>query len=129
MFDWFKKILEIFKQIFKKKDKNIKIVRVKRIKVTTGDIQENCRRIKEAMDRCPVGTPEYERLQTELKTEQDILKKCKDANQIISLKDAMVIGGTTTALVFFIALTREYPTALKVASTILKFIPFKGIGF
>jgi hypothetical protein len=119
------------KKKFKKKKKGneqqIHVVKVKKIKVTAADIQENCCRIKAAMDRCPVGTPEYEKLQNELKTEQEILKKCKDANQVISLKDAMVIGGTATALVFFIALSREYPTALKVASMILKFVPFKGI--
>ena len=78
------------------------------------------------MDRCKVGTPEYETLQQELEREETILKKLKDANQVITLKDAMVIGGTATALIFFIALAREYPTALKMASIILKFVPFKG---
>lgn len=121
------KIVDWWNRTFKKKEKNNKITKVKVIKVTSSDIQENCRRIKVAMDHCKVGTPEYEKLQNELKTEQDILRKVKDANQIISLKDAMVIGGGTAALIFFVALTREYPTALKVASTILKFIPYKGI--
>ena len=118
-----------FTGLFKKKEQQNgpQVVKVKKIKVTAADIQENCVRIKSAMDRCKVGTPEYEKLQNELKTEQEILKKCKDANQIITLKDAMVIGGTATALVFFIALTREYPSALKIASMILKFVPFKGI--
>lgn len=110
------------KSLVKKKDKT----QVKKIKVTAKDIQENCVRIKAAMDRTKVGTKEYELLQDELDKEQSILKKCKDANQVISLKDGMVIGGTTVALVFFIALAREYPTALKVASMILKFVPFKG---
>ena len=100
--------------------------KVKKIKVTAKDLQENCVRIKAAMDRTKIGTPEYEALQTELEKEMTILKKHKEANQVISLKDAMVIGGTAGALVFFIALAREYPTALKVASTILKFVPFKG---
>ena len=109
-----------------KKDKGVQIVKVRKVKVTAKDIQENCVRIKAAMDRCKVGTPEYEKLQNELKTEEEILKRCKDANQVISLKDAMVIGGTATALVFFIALAREYPTALRMASMILKFVPFKG---
>ena len=109
---------------WKKKDKPK--VKVKKIKVTARDIQENCVRIKTAMDHTKVGTKEYEMLQTELDKEESILKKCKDANQVISLKDAMVIGGTATALIFFIALAREYPTALKIASTILKFVPFKG---
>ena len=121
------KNVDWWNRIWKKKTNDVQITKVKRIKVTGKDIQENCRRIKVAMDSCKVGTPEYEKLQNELKTEEEILKKCKDANQVISVKDAMVIGGTTTALVFFIALAREYPTALKVASTILKFIPFKGI--
>lgn len=108
----------------KKKDKSK--VEVKKIKVTAKDIQENCVRIKAAMDQTKVGTKEYELLQTELDKEESILKKCKEANQVISVKDAMVIGGTATALIFFIALAREYPTALKVASMILKFVPFKG---
>lgn len=103
-----------------------KIQKVKKVKVTAKDLQENCVRIKAAMDRTPINTPEYEALQTELDKEMGILKKYKDANQIISFKDAMVIGGTATALIFFIALTREYPAALKIASAILKFVPFKG---
>ena len=100
---------------------------VKKVRLTARDINENCVRIKAAMDRTKIGTPEYEILQKELEHEETILKKLKDANQVIGLKDALVIGGTTTALIFFIALAREYPTALKVASTILKFVPFKGI--
>lgn len=104
----------------------IKVQKVKKLKVTGKDIQENCVRIKAAMDKTPVGTPEYEKLQTELEKEETILKKLKDANQVISLKDALVVGGTAVSLVFFIALSREYPTALKVASMILKFVPFKG---
>ena len=112
--------------MFWKKKKKTKIQRVKKVKVTARDLQENCVRIKYAMDHTPIGTEAYEKLQDELKAEQEILKKHKEANQVISLKDAMVIGGTASALIFFIALAREYPTALKVASTILKFVPFKG---
>ena len=111
--------------LFKKKGTNIQ--KVKRIKVTAKDIQENCCRIKAAMDKTPINTPEYDALAKELDYQMGILKKVKDANQVISLKDGLVIGGTTLSLVFFIALAREYPTALKVASMILKFIPFKGI--
>ena len=122
--DLWNKLIGLFK---KKKQNEPQVVKVKKIKVTAADIQENCVRIKAAMDRCKVGTAEYEKLQNELKTEQEILKKCKDANQVIALKDVLVIGGTATALVFFIALTREYPSALKIASMILKFVPFKGI--
>ena len=111
-------------QFWKKKD--CRLQKVKKVKVTVRDLQENCCRIKAAMDRTPIGTPEYEALQTELEKEMTILKKHKEANQVISLKDGLVIGGTAGALVFFIALAREYPTALKVASMILKFVPFKG---
>ena len=101
-------------------------MKVKKIKVTARDIQENCVRIKAAMDKTKIGTKEYEILQGELKAEEEILKKIKDANQVISVKDGLVIGGTSLALIFFIALAREYPTALKTAATILKFVPFKG---
>ena len=120
------KLKGFWKKLFKKKDKDVKIVKAKKVKLTGKDIQENCVRIKSAMDRCKVGSKEYEVLQNELKTEEEILKKLKDANQVISVKDGLVIGGTATALVFFIALAREYPTALKMASLILKFVPFKG---
>ena len=111
---------------FWKKNEKAGIQKVKKIKVTVKDIQENCVRIKSAMDRTKVGTPEYEALQKELEHEEVIIRKMKDANQVICLKDAMIIGGSTVALIFFIALAREYPTALKTASTILKFVPFKG---
>lgn len=102
------------------------LVKVKRIKVTPKDIQENCLRIKAMMDATPIGTPKYEALQSELLKEQDILKKCLDNNRLISLKDALVIGSTGVAVIFFIALTREYPSALKMASMIMKFVPYKG---
>ena len=111
--------------LFKKKGTNIQ--KVKRIKVTAKDIQEKCCRSKAARYKTPINTPEYDALAKELDYQMGILKKVKDANQVISLKDGLVIGGTTLSLVFFIALAREYPTALKVASMILKFIPFKGI--
>lgn len=117
---------EFWKYFKKKENENVQACKVKKIKVTARDIQENCARIKAAMDRTKVGTPEYDALQAELDKEESILKKCKDANQVIDLKSAMVIGGTTVALIFFIALAREYPTALKAASLILKWVPFKG---
>lgn len=113
-------------KFWKKKDKP-KLQKVKKIKLTAKDIQENCMRIKAAMDRTKIGTPEYDALAKELDFQVGLLKKIKDANQVISVKDGLVIGGTTVSLIFFIALAREYPTALKVASMILKWVPFKGI--
>lgn len=102
-------------------------VKVKKTKFTAKDVQENCLRIREAMRRTPVGTPEYEALQKELEHEQTILRKYKDAKFYMSPKEMAMVGGTTVAVVFFIALAREYPSALKVGSMLLKIMPFKGI--
>ena len=61
-----------------------------------------------------------------MKRELENVDKCRKANQLISLKDGLTLGGAVIVLVFFIALSREYPSALKVVSTILRIIPFKG---
>jgi hypothetical protein len=127
-----RKILDRIKRLLKRKKKKepavIKINKAKarKIKITARDIQENCVRIKYAMDHTPINTPEYDALAKELDYQIGLLKKVKDANQVISVKDFMVIGGTSAALIFFIALAREYPSAVKMASMILKFVPFKG---
>lgn len=95
-------------------------------KVTVRDIYENCARIKAEMDRTPVNSPRWAELQDDMKRELENVDKCRKANQIISWKDGLTLGGAVIVLVFFIALSREYPSALKVVSTILRIIPFKG---
>lgn len=95
-------------------------------KVTVRDIYENCVRIKAEMDKTPVNSPRWSELQEDMKRELENVDKCRKANQLISLKDGLTLGGAVLVLVFFIALSREYPSALKVVSTILRIIPFKG---
>ena len=95
-------------------------------KVTVRDIYENCVRIKAEMDKTPVNSPRWSELQEDMKRELENVEKCRKANQLISLKDGLTLGGAVVVLVFFIALSREYPSALKVVSTILRIIPFKG---
>lgn len=95
-------------------------------KVTVRDIYENCVRIKAEMDKTPVNSPRWSELQEDMKRELENVDKCRKANQLLSLKDGLTIGGAVIVLVFFIALSREYPSALKVVSTILRIIPFKG---
>lgn len=95
-------------------------------KVTVRDIYENCVRIKAEMDKTPVNSPRFSQLQEDMKRELENVDKCRKANQLISLKDGLTLGGAVIVLIFFIALSREYPSALKVVSTILRIIPFKG---
>lgn len=102
------------------------LVKVKKCKLTVHDLERNAMRIQAALDKTPVGSEEYERLSKELDQAQINLKKFKDAHQGLSLKDGLVIGGTTVGMLFLIALNREWPTAIKTASVILKWIPFKG---
>lgn len=101
--------------------------KVKIVRPSAKDIQERCMRINEALKRTPVGTPEYETLQKQLEHELVNLKKYKDAKFYIAPKDAAIIGGTAVCVIFFLALAREYPSAMKVGSMILKIMPFKGI--
>lgn len=102
------------------------LVKVKKARVTVQDLQRNEMRIQAAMDKVPVGSAEYERLSKELEQAQVNIEKFKKAHQAIPLKDALVIGGTTIGMLFLIALNREWPTAIKTAGVILKWIPFKG---
>ena len=108
------------------KPKYEKVKARKMHKVTVRDIYENCVRIKAEMDKTPVNSPRWAELQDDMKRELDNVDKCRKANQLLSLKDGLTIGGAVVVLVFFIALSREYPSALKVVSTILRIIPFKG---
>lgn len=107
-------------------DNPLKMVKVKRVKVTERDIRENLLRIQAAKEKVPVGSEEWERLSEEEEKETMILKKFKEAHQIMAPKDACVIIGSAVLCFFVIALNREWPSAVKIASTVLKWIPFKG---
>lgn len=107
-------------------DNPTNMVKVKKATATVKDIQINLKRIQAAKDKAKVGTPEFERLTEEEEKEIMNLKKLKEASQFMAPKDAIVIGGTALLAFFAIALNREWPTAVKTAATILKFIPFKG---
>ena len=110
-----------------KKDKTNQKVKTKRVKVTARDIEENCVRIKMAMERTKVGTPEYERLQKELDAEKTILKKHKDSYFWVKPEQITMIVGTTVVMFFAVALNREWPSAVKISTVLLKMFPFKGI--
>ena len=104
----------------------LNLVKVKRVKVTERDIRENLLRIQMAKEKVPVGSDEWERLSEEEEKENVILKKFKEAHQFMAPKDAFVIIGSGLLCFFVIALNREWPSAVKIASTVLKWIPFKG---
>ena len=115
--------MEKFKGIFGKKEGDE--AKVKRIRVTRKDLQENILRIKAVMDETPVGTEKYKILQEELDREYVILKKFNESRYVIHPKDAIIIGGVLVGALFFIALDRENPKAIKVASFLLKLFPMK----
>lgn len=117
IFAWIKRIFGGFGK------KNCKVTK---IKVTRRTIEDNMIRIKAAMDETPVGTEKWKVLSDELEHEVVMLKKYKEAKQIMPAKDALVVTVTGLALVFFIALEREVPSAMRTASVILKWVPFKG---
>lgn len=116
--------MDLKSRLTKTNKKNVKVRKVH--KVTVRDIYENCVRIKAEMDKTPVNSPRWSELQEDMKRELENVDKCRKANQLMSLKDGLTLGGAVLVLVFFIALSREYPSALKVVSTILRIIPFKG---
>lgn len=95
----------------------------KAVKVTAKDIQENIRRIHDEMKNTPVGTEKYTCLQEEMEKEYTILKKFKDSRFYIAPKDAIIIGCISGVAIFMIALERENPKALKLASFLLKLFP------
>ena len=106
-----------------KKDK------VKKLRpLTAKDIEANCMRIQAALEKTKVGTKEFEILTEELTKQRELMKKYRDSVFFdIKPRDWLVVGGTTVAIVFFIALSREHPTALKVCTGIMKLMPFHGI--
>ena len=101
--------------------------KVRKTRLSARDIQENCLRIQAALEKVKVGSTEWEVLSKELEHQQTILRKYKDAKWYITPKDWLVIGGVTTAFFFLIGLNREWPSAIKLGSIVLKMFPFKGI--
>ena len=101
-------------------------VKVKKKKVTRKDIQENIQVIMEAMKRTPKGTDEYDRLAKELEHEYVVLKKYNESRFIIEPEKWLIITTVGGLVVFFIAVEREVPAAMKFVNLILKLIPFRG---
>lgn len=104
----------------------LKLVKVRKVRVTEKDIKENLLRIQKAKEKTKVGSDEWERLSTEEQKEEEILKKHKESHQWIAPKDAFVIVGSGLLCFFVICLNREWPSAVKTVATVLKWIPFKG---
>ena len=67
----------------------------------------------------------YSKLQEQREKEFTILKKYKDSKFYVAPKDLMVIFGVGCLSFFMIALERENPKALKLASFVLKLFPIK----
>ena len=62
-------------------------------------------------------------LQTELKSEYEILKKYRDSRFTIQPERGLIIGGILFLGTFMIALERENPKALKLAQFLLRLFP------
>lgn len=62
-------------------------------------------------------------LQDEMKSEYDALKKYRDSRFSIQPERAVIIGGIMFLGTFMIALERENPKALKLATFLLKLFP------
>lgn len=65
----------------------------------------------------------YSTLQDQEEKQYEILKKYKNSKFYIAPKDLLVITGVTGLAIFMIALDRENPKALKLASFVLKLFP------
>lgn len=67
----------------------------------------------------------YDGLQNELEKEYGILKKYKDSKFFIQPKDAVIIAVLGGVSLFALALERENPKAIKLATFLLKLFPIK----
>lgn len=67
----------------------------------------------------------YSSAQKEMDAELGILKKYRDSRFNISPKDMLTIVGVSGLAFFMIALERENPKALKLATFVLKLFPIK----
>ena len=99
---------------------------VKKKKVTAKELQNNIRRIQDALSRMKEGTDEYERLSRELEHEYVILRKYKDSKFYIEPKQYLLIGGGIIVTVFFVCLEREVPSVTKFCNMLFKIMPFRG---
>ena len=67
----------------------------------------------------------YKVMQDELRQEYDTLKKLRESRFYIAPKDGIMIAGVVFMGTFMIALERENPKALKLATFLLKIFPMK----
>lgn len=65
----------------------------------------------------------YSVLQTEMEQEYVTLKKFRESRYTVAPKDAIIIGGLLFFGTFMVALERENPKALKLATFLLKLFP------
>jgi len=103
-----------------------KRTKVKKKRVTRRELQENIRRIQDALKIVDEGTDEYERLSKELEHEYVILRKYMDSRLYIEPKQYLLIGGGILVTVFFVCLEREVPSVTKFCNLLFKIMPFRG---
>lgn len=112
-----------------------------RIQAAMADTQDEINRISEKMAQIDRKTEDgekeyadlqeelkekhemYSLMQTELKMELENIKKFREGKHAIAPKDAFMIGGVVFLATFMIALERENPKALKLATFLLKLVP------
>lgn len=92
------------------------------IRIGTDDreIQRNIERLKYALAKAEIGTPEYDNLSNELKELYEIKRKHKDSRFYVEPKVIAILGVIGVIGFFAICLSQEDPSAIKIAQFILK---------
>ena len=109
--------MKLFKN---RKKKKIKFLERFKWKLNAREIQENIQRLKAARKETQVGTDAYDKLQTELQKEYEILKKFKDGRFAVPPQVIATLCVVGTIAFFAICLDQESPKALKLAQFVLK---------
>ena len=105
--------------------------RIKKIKIFNWrtdlkELRDNIRRLHEAIDNTKEGTDTYEKLQCELKTEYELLKKMKEAKHSVPPQIKVTLFVVGSIAFFAICLDQESPKALKLAQFVVKLFKLGG---
>jgi len=105
--------------------------KIKKIKIFTWrtdmrELQDNIKKLHAARKQVEKGSDTYEKLQCELKTEYELLKKLKESKHSVPPQITATLCVVGTIAFFAICLDQESPKALKLAQFVVKLFKLGG---
>lgn len=105
--------------------------KIKKIKIFTWrtdmrELQDNIKKLHAARKQVEKGSNDYEKLQCELKTEYELLKKLKESKHSVPPQITATLCVVGAIAFFAVCLDQESPKALKLAQFVVKLFKLGG---